>query len=47
MAHARAIIEAWRCGYSEEQSKKGRRGLTRAHYARQLAPERSTVTIGL
>jgi putative transposase len=47
MAHARAIIEAWRCEYSEERSIKGLGGLTRAHYARQLAPERSTVTIGL
>ncbi len=47
LAHARALIEAWRCEYNEERPKKGLGGLTPALYAKQLAAESSTVTPGL
>ena len=47
LAHAQALIEAWRCEYNEERPKKGLGGLTPALYAKQLAAERSTVTPGL
>jgi len=47
MAHAQALIEAWRREYNEERPKKGLGGLTPARYAKQLVAERSTVTIGL
>ena len=47
LAHAQAIIEAWRREYNEERPKKGLGGRTPAHYARQLAAEQCTVTIGL
>ena len=46
LAHAQALIEAWRCEYNEERPKKGLGGLTPALYAKQLAAERSTVTPG-
>ena len=47
LAHAQAIIEAWRREYNEERPKKGLGGLTPAHYARQLMANGSTVTVGL
>ena len=47
LAHAQALIEAWRCAYNEERPTKGVGGLTPALYAKQLAAERSTVTPGL
>ena len=47
LAHAQALIEAWRCAYNEERPTKGVGGLTPARYAKQLAAERSTVTLGL
>ncbi len=47
LAHARAIIEAWRREYNDERPKKGLGGLTPAHYARQLMANGSTVTVGL
>ena len=37
LAHARAVIEAWRCEYNEERPKKSLGGLTPAQYAKQLA----------
>ena len=36
LAHAQAIINAWRREYNEERPTKGLGGLTPAHYARQL-----------
>jgi len=47
LAHAQAIIEAWRHEYNEERPKKGVGGLTPAHNAKRLVAERSTVTVGL
>ena len=47
LAHAQALIEAWRCEYNEERPKKGLGGLTPALYAKPLAAESSTVTPGL
>ncbi|HJN43998.1 MAG TPA: integrase core domain-containing protein, partial [Vicinamibacterales bacterium] len=47
LAHAQAIIEAWRREYNEERPKKELGGLTPAGYARRLVAERSTVTVGL
>ena len=47
LAHAQVLIEAWRREYNEERPKKGLGWLTPAHYAKRLAAERSTVTIGL
>ena len=37
LAHAQALIEAWRCEYNEERPKKGLGELTLALYAKQLA----------
>lgn len=37
LAHARAVIEAWRCEYNEERPKTSLGGLTPAQYAKQLA----------
>ena len=37
LAHARAVIEAWRREYNEERPKKSLGGLTPAQYAKQLA----------
>lgn len=47
LAHAQAIIEAWRREYNEERPKKALGGLTPATYARQLAEKSVTVTTGL
>jgi putative transposase len=47
LAHAQAIIEAWRREYNEERPKKGLGGLTPAQYAKQLMEKRSIVTAGL
>ncbi len=47
LAHAQAVIETWRREYNEERPKKQLGGLTPARYARKLATERSTVTLGL
>ncbi len=49
LAHARAIIETWRCEYNEERPKKGLGGLTPAAYAMQLTASTKTakVTAGL
>ena len=47
LAHAEAIIEAWRREYNEERPKKGLGGLTPADYARRLSANASTVTVGL
>ena len=47
LAHAQAVIEAWRREYNEERPKKGLGGLTPALYARQLVAKRGTVTVGL
>ena len=47
LAHAQAIIEAWRREYNEERPKKGLGGLTPAAYARQLARTSGTVASGL
>ena len=47
LAHARAVIEAWRREYNEERPKKALGGLTPAAYARQLAAKSTTVTTGL
>ena len=47
LAHAEAIIEAWRREYNEERPKKGLGGLTPAAYGRRLIRETSTVTAGL
>ena len=47
LAHAQALIEAWRREYNEERPKKGLGGLTPAGYAKRLVAERSTVTVGL
>jgi putative transposase len=37
LAHARAVIEAWRQEYNEERPKRSLGGLTPAQYAKQLA----------
>jgi putative transposase len=37
LAHARAVIEAWRCEYNQERPNKSLGGLTPAAYAKQLA----------
>jgi putative transposase len=47
VAHAQAVIEAWRQEYNEERPKKSLGGLTPAAYARQLMTKPSTVTVGL
>lgn len=47
LAHAQAIIEAWRREYNEERPKKGLGGLTPAAYAKQLARKSATVALGL
>ena len=41
MAHAQAIIEAWRREYNEERPKKGLGGLTPDRYAKRMVIERS------
>jgi len=47
LAHAQAIIEAWRREYNEERLKKALGELTPAAYARQLANKSATVVPGL
>jgi len=47
LAHAQAIIEAWRREYNEERPKKALGGLTPAAYARQLSRISATVAPGL
>lgn len=47
LAHAQAIIEAWRREYNEERPKKMLGGLTPAAYARQLARKSAIVVPGL
>ncbi len=47
LAHAQAIIEAWRREYNEERPQKALGGLTPAAYARQLARKSVTVAPGL
>ena len=47
LAHAQAIIEAWRREYSEERPKKALGGRTPAAYARELAKKSATVALGL
>ncbi|HRB82396.1 MAG TPA: transposase, partial [Nitrospira sp.] len=47
LAHAQAIIEAWRREYNEERPKKALGGLTPAAYARHLAQKSGTVASGL
>jgi putative transposase len=47
VAHAHALIEAWRREYNEERPKKRLGGLTPAQYAKQLTEKRSTVTAEL
>lgn len=47
LAHARAVIEAWRREYNEERPKKALGGLTPVQYAGQLAAKTGTVTTGL
>ena len=47
LAHAQAVIEAWRREYNEERPKKALSGLTPVAYARQLAGKSATVVPGL
>ena len=47
LAHARAVIEAWRREYNEERPKKSLGGLTPSAYAKQLAGKSATLTPGL
>ena len=47
LAHAQALIEAWRREYNEERPKKALGGLTPAAYARQLGRKSATVVPGL
>jgi putative transposase len=49
VAHAQAVIEAWRREYNEERPKKELGGLTPAAYAQQLTATSNTakVTAGL
>jgi transposase InsO family protein len=44
LAHAKAVIEAWRREYNEERPKKSLGGLTPSAYARQLAMKSATLT---
>ena len=43
LAHARAVIEAWRREYNEERPKKSLGGLTPTQYAKQLAVKAVTM----
>ena len=49
VAHARALIETWRCEYNDERPKKALGGLTPTAYAQQLTKrtESEKVTAGL
>jgi len=44
LAHAKVVIEAWRCEYNDERPKKALGGLTPSTYARQLAGKSATLT---
>jgi transposase InsO family protein len=44
LAHAKAVIEAWRREYDVERPKKSLGGLTPSAYARQLAGKSATLT---
>ena len=46
LAHARAVIEAWRREYNEERPKKSLGGLTPAQFAKQLAIKAVTMPDG-
>jgi putative transposase len=37
LAHARAVIEAWRRGYNDERPKESLGGVTPTQFAKQLA----------
>jgi putative transposase len=43
LAHARAVIEAWRREYNEERPKRSLGGLTPAQFAKQLATKAVTM----
>lgn len=47
LAHAHAIIEAWRREYNEERPKRSLGGLTPSAYAQQLAEKSVTLRTGL
>ena len=47
LAHAQAIIEAWRREYHEERPNKALGGLIPAAHAQQLASKSATVVLGL
>ena len=47
LAHARAVIEAWRREYNEERPKKSLGGLTPSAYAKKLAGKSATLSPGL
>lgn len=47
LAHAKAVIEAWRREYNEERPKKSLGGLTPSAYASQLAGKSATLAPGL
>lgn len=47
LAHAKAVIEAWRREYNEERPKRSLGGLTPSAYARQLAGKSATLPTGL
>lgn len=47
LAHAQAVIEAWRREYNDERPKKGLGGLTPTAYAQHLRMKAATVTAGL
>jgi transposase InsO family protein len=46
LAHARAVIEAWRREYNEERPKRSLGGLTPAQFAKQLADKAVTMPDG-
>ena len=46
LAHARAVIEVWRCEYNDERPKKSLGGLTPAQYAKLLAMKTVTMPDG-
>ena len=43
LAHAGAVIEVWRRGYSDERPKKSLGGLTPTEYAKQLSTKAVTM----
>lgn len=46
LAHAQAVIEAWRREYNDERPKKGLGRLTPTAYAQHLRLKAATVTAG-